>query len=113
MPKKKYPYEKYIDNETGKVAVLYSPGFGAGWSTWADKEQAEAVTFDREIVELLLKKDTNGIKVLMKKKYRDFYDGGLDGLQVYWVEPGTEFQIIEYDGSESIETRNEVNWWVA
>ena len=22
----------------GKVAVLYSPGFGAGWSTWASDE---------------------------------------------------------------------------
>jgi len=27
---------KYIRD--GKVAVLYSPGFGAGWSTWNDDE---------------------------------------------------------------------------
>ena len=26
--------EKYIKD--GKVAVAYSPGFGAGWSTWND-----------------------------------------------------------------------------
>jgi hypothetical protein len=23
-------------NDQGETAVLYSPGFGAGWSTWAD-----------------------------------------------------------------------------
>ena len=27
------PYEKYYDSD-GNVAVLYSPGFGAGWYTW-------------------------------------------------------------------------------
>ena len=32
----------------GKVAVLVSPEFGAGWSTWADN--AEVAMFDPEVV---------------------------------------------------------------
>ncbi len=34
----------------GKVAVLYSPGFCAGWSTWADCDQKEALCMDARIV---------------------------------------------------------------
>ena len=31
--------EKYY-NENGELGVLYSPGFGAGWSTWSNEELA-------------------------------------------------------------------------
>ena len=34
----------------GRVAVLVSPGFGAGWSTWADRELRERLLFDPEVV---------------------------------------------------------------
>ena len=36
----------------GKVAVLISPGFGAGWSTWADDEISEFVLFHKDLVEM-------------------------------------------------------------
>ena len=42
----------------GKVAVIYSPGFGAGWSTWADGN-AEAVLFDPELAEMLERTASN------------------------------------------------------
>ena len=35
----------------GKVAVLYSPGFGAGWSTWADTDQRDIALFHPKLVE--------------------------------------------------------------
>ena len=35
----------------GMVAVLYSPGYGAGWSTWAHNDDiAKFITFDRRLV---------------------------------------------------------------
>ena len=40
--------EKYY-NENGELGVLYSPGFGAGWSTWHNEELAydkSTVNFD-------------------------------------------------------------------
>jgi hypothetical protein len=46
-----YTYEKYIKD--GKVAVLYSSGFGAGWYTWND-ESLTGLVFDRDIVEAVL-----------------------------------------------------------
>ena len=41
--------EKYIQD--GKVAILVSPGFGTGWSTWEGKELA----YDKRVVEFWLK----------------------------------------------------------
>lgn len=41
----------------GKVAVIYSPGYGSGWSTWsgASKEIIERMIFDPELVALVEK----------------------------------------------------------
>ena len=41
-------------NDEGRVAVLISPGFGAGWSTWAGEEYAEEVLFDPGLVQLVV-----------------------------------------------------------
>jgi hypothetical protein len=41
-------------NEAGKVAVLYSPGFGAGWSTWNASEFSEFYCQDKTLVEMAL-----------------------------------------------------------
>jgi hypothetical protein len=97
----------------GKVAVLYSPGFGAGWSTW-NYEFPECV-FDPDIVEMIEKEiDAHEIAKFAEKKYGDdFYPGGADDLRIMWLSEGTEFIINEYDGSESIQTRENTNWTVA
>ncbi len=95
-------YEKRY-NEEGQVAVLISPGFGAGWSTWAG-EHAEAVIFDSRLVDYVL---VNGNKTLgeyAESLGYDNYKGGADDVEVIWLEPGTRFVIEEYDGSESIRT---------
>lgn len=97
-------YERRYD-EQGRVAVLVSHGFGAGWSTWAYGGEEEAMVFDSRIVDAVLaNQDRTEIEALVERLGYESYTGGVDGLQVYWLEPGTRFVIEEYDGSESLRT---------
>lgn len=45
--------ERYTRKD-GKIAVLISPGYGAGWSTWAPEKDVEALLFDAKIVKAVL-----------------------------------------------------------
>lgn len=108
--------QKYY-NEDGKVAVLFSPDYGAGWSTWNKLNQ---MIFDPEIVEFLLSNTFEtpedkamAIENKFRAKYHDAYFGGADNLKICWLEPNTQFYIKEYDGSESIVTNNDVKWITA
>jgi hypothetical protein len=100
---------KLIDN--GKVAVLYSPGFGAGWSTW-NKEVPELV-FDHAIVKFVENDQMAELTTYVTLKYPGLYTGGMKELAVAWLPVGTEFQINEYDGAESIEIKGKVKWMTA
>jgi hypothetical protein len=42
-----------------------------------------------------------------------FYDGGAGDLEIVWMDEGTQFEIHEYDGSESIRYRDDKYWNVA
>jgi hypothetical protein len=97
----------------GKVAVLYSPGFGAGWSTW-NYDFPECL-FDPEIVRMVEKEtDPYEIAKFAESKYgEDFYAGGAEDLIIMWLPEGTEFIINEYDGSESIHLKEQMNWTTA
>lgn len=98
--------EKYY-NEDGKVAVLYSPGFGAGWSTWGCIEYYNDIVFDRRIVELVLNDERSKITgdFMESIGYAGMYTGGAGGLEIEWLKPGTVFRIDEYDGNESVTTQ--------
>jgi len=89
----------------GKVAVLYSPGFGAGWYTW-NTEYPECI-YDPDVVALVEAGKRDDIPDLMAKKYKGkddyFYAGGADQLKIVWIAEGTKFHIDEYDGSEGIQ----------
>lgn len=85
-----------------KVAVLYSPGFGAGWSTW-NREHTETLCFDHEIVNAVLAGDAKKAAEIAEQKCPGVYTGGAYKLKVEWIPKGTIFEITEYDGSESIE----------
>ena len=100
-------YDKTIRN--GKVAVLVSPDFGAGWSTW--NENHPELLFDPEVVALVEADRKDDIEEVMNARYgkNAIYCGGTRGLEIEWLPLGTEFRIDEYDGSESIETKEESN----
>lgn len=88
--------------ENGRVAVLYSPGYGAGWSTWASDEIKELLCMDYGIVTAFLEGGSKAVVSLVEELYPDVYIGGADQLQVRWIDEGRQFEIEEYDGSESI-----------
>jgi hypothetical protein len=92
----------------GKVAVLISPGFGAGWSTW-NREYPEML-FDPGLADLVLKGDQDQILIYVTVKWPNAYLGGLGDLTVAWVDQGQQIKVEEYDGSESIEYRDSNDW---
>lgn len=93
----------------GKVAVIYSPGFGAGWSTW-NHEYPDCDT-NAELAQCIL--DGGDREAVAKKHYPEAYFGGLGQAKVEWLPEGTNYRIDEYDGSESIEVAHDVKWKVA
>ena len=95
-------------SENGKVAVLYSPGFGAGWSTW--NQELPEILFDPAIVKFVEKDQWAELKTYVALKYPNIYSGGLDDLKVAWIPEGTLFKVNEYDGSESIELKEDDGW---
>jgi len=97
----------------GNVAVLYSPGYGAGWSTWADTEIREAVLFDPAMVELVEAEKWEELKAFVALKYPTLYTGGLEDLHIEWMPQGTQFIVEDYDGNESITRRDTTDWYIA
>ena len=113
-------YEKCIRD--GKVAVLYSPGFGAGWYTW--NSNYEFLLFDKDLVEALEAGDTALLmklalqkmrhqKKLDKREYSNIYFGGIEYLTIAWIPVGTKFIIDEYDGAETVKTIDDYCWTIA
>ena len=49
----------------------------------------------------------------MALKYPDAYTGVMDDLIVDWLPVGTLFRIHEYDGNESIEVKEDMDWLIA
>lgn len=93
----------------GMTAVLVSPGYGAGWSTWL--YSYPDCLFDGELAQMILdKEDDETLLKYCQKTYVDGYFGGLYDLEVVWLPVGTKFAIREHDGYESIEILEEVNW---
>ena len=94
----------------GKTAVLVSPGFGAGFSTWNKPEMA--VDFD--LVEAFLSGDKTRFEYIVVEKYgENMYLGGMKNLMVVWVDEGNKFRIDEYDGNEAVEILEDTNWFTA
>jgi hypothetical protein len=106
----------------GMVAVLYSPGFGAGWYTWNsmrgdDEDHALNLIYDPILVELVEQRNkdnfwkfTEKIEKRAKEILPDGYFGGAEDLAIVWLPKGSQFMIDEYDGSESIITQE--NLWL-
>jgi len=93
----------------GHVAVLYSPGYGAGWYSWHGIEE---LLYDPVVVGMVERKIPEDVIVsYCDEKYDgDGYFGGADDLIVEWVPVGTQFRVHEYDGSETLECKDAMNW---
>ncbi|KAL8831864.1 MAG: hypothetical protein Q9191_000616 [Dirinaria sp. TL-2023a] len=73
--------KRYVDKETNK-----------------GKAQ-EIAALDHEIVKAMLNRDLPEAVRIAEAKIPGFYGGGAKRLHVVWMDPGEEFQILEYDDS--------------
>jgi len=102
---------------------LYSPGYGAGWSTWnsVSKESAQYLLEYKPLIDFIesgKSLDGKEVKPIVKKLEKEFeekfgrelYTGGLENLKVVEVEG--RILIREYDGYESIVYENGFDEWV-
>lgn len=97
----------------GCVAVLVSPGYGAGWSTWTSVG-GDVALHSPELVEAVEAGATaDELKALVARLFPNAYKGGVAQLRVEWVKLGQRFRIVEYDGNESLERCEEVDWRIA
>ena len=99
--------EKVIRN--GNVAVLVSPGFGAGWYSW-NSDHMELLFHPKlvSMVEQNRKKEITPEWVEKELGLPNIYCGGAGAIEIIWVPVGTKFLIDEYDGSEMIIIVDEV-----
>ena len=95
--------EKYIKD--GKVAVLYHPHYGGGWSAWAKPKDAVILAMDADIVRARIEGNYELFKNTVEKKVPNYtlkVDPALYArLQVKWLEVGTVFEITDHEGFES------------
>jgi hypothetical protein len=100
---------KKIESD-GKVAVLYAPGYGAGWSTWNDTKYRELLCMDSDVVQAVLDNNRENAAKIAAQKIKEMAQNeevyvcvlGAEDLEVEWVSKGAAFEITEYDGSESV-----------
>lgn len=94
----------------GKVAVLVSPGYGAGWYTWHRNEE---LLYDPSIAEWIEQGDLDKIKTYLELKYPNDTSLGLSDLEVNWVPIGDKFRVEEYDGAETLVLESKEKWLTA
>lgn len=88
----------------GKVAVIYSPGYGAGWYTW--NTDYPEIIFHPKLVEMIetgRQREITEEWVHSELGIRHVYCGGND-LKIEWLDECTSFDISEYDGYEEVVT---------
>lgn len=108
--------EKYV-NKDGKVAVLFSPGYGSGWYTW--NKQHPGLLYDVVVVQWVMSgqpsAELDDLETYLYEKYPGIYIGSnIDELRIAWTSPGTKFRIAEYEGSETVEFRDtSIEWQTA
>jgi hypothetical protein len=94
----------------GKVAVLYTPKYGAGWFTIGAREE---LIFDPDIVSLVENEEREKIRKVLEVRGYDFYTGGARDLSIEWVLVGHSFKIRGHDGKEVIEYPDTDDWVIA
>jgi hypothetical protein len=90
--------------------ILYSPGFGAGWSSWISAPPKFVCEYQPIIDAIERGEDLSPSHPAVvqfadecKERYgTDPYLGGLEDLRIHAVDDGVMVRIDEYDGSESV-----------
>jgi len=96
----------------GSVAVLVSPGYGAGWSTW-NTEYPQCI-FDPDVVAWVEGGSVGPLPNLAEKYGCEYFCTlGAEQLLVIWIPQGILFDIDEYDGYEGIKYATDQTWKVA
>lgn len=111
--------EHYYD-EDGNALILYSPEYGAGWSTWddpwdVDSELRYAIARDKRVVEYYIKNNPTEQEMknfLETLGYMGVFMGGYD-LEIARIPKGHQFRIDEYDGAEQVIDLNDMNYPIA
>lgn len=101
----------------GRVAVIYAPGYGAGWSTGVtyNSDAQEILMFDKDIAQAVLEGDNDkAVKIATAKCSEEYFSARCaEQLKIEWVPVGCLFQVREYDGSEYVSIRDRMDWFVA
>ena len=95
----------------GKVAVLLSRGYGAGWGSW-NYGVHNVIMFHPKIVQMVEEgREMDITEEWLKSELglEEVFTGGRDGLYIKWVPEGTRFRIDEYDGAETIITDEDLD----
>ena len=104
--------EKVIKNNM--VAVIASPGYGAGWSSW--NQEYPEIVFDPRVVAWIENgkqvHEAGDLESYLEQTYPEGYFS-IEDLVVYWLPVGTVFRIHEYDGNEHIVTQDRERWFIA
>lgn len=109
----------------GEKKLLYSPGFGSGWSTWNTQVAHEFATWAPliEAVEALkegesIEEDHPAVASLIehcrvKLNDQEFtgWLGELGSLAVFTGDGGTQYTIVEYDGHEAVQAQDDFEWY--
>lgn len=109
--------------------ILYSPGYGAGWTTWCHggKEHKLFMLTWQPAIDVLERKtggkrrltadEIDDLAELFEKEWNERfpeedipYLGGMSGLAV--MEVSGRVRIHEYDGSERVEEENSFDDWL-
>lgn len=85
----------------GKIAVVYSPGWGSTWSQNAPAPEAEILRMHSEIAGAVLSGDIARAKKIAGRLI-GHRANDVDQLEVVWVPKGSQFEITEYDGLEFV-----------
>jgi hypothetical protein len=95
----------------GLVAVLFAPGYGAGWYSW--NLNHPQCLYDPDVVAWVEGGKIGPCPDLEEKYNSTFYSQAHTQLKIVWLKVGTVFRINEYDGAETIEVHSLDDWEVA
>lgn len=102
-------YVKTSANGTPYVAVIYSPGYGAGLSTWSDGFNP----LDGDLAEFIDAGEFTFARDLIRVRYPATYLTDEMDLAIRWVPQGKRFFVREYDGAEHVVIEDEIDWKTA